>query len=99
MKKRQNIVRAACLFSLLLSSECWAASPNSAWPQFRGPSGNGVAPEAHPSEWNAKDNLAWSAEIAGGGWSSPVVAGDKIFVTTAVSADQARLSFAFHSLG
>ena len=64
-----------------------AANPGILWPQFRGPNGNGVAAQTHPSRWNASKNLAWSANIAGGGWSSPVAAGDRVFVTTAVSTE------------
>jgi outer membrane protein assembly factor BamB len=62
-------------------------STSSQWPQFRGPDGNGVATQPHPSQWSASKNLAWSADIVGGGWSSPVAAGDRVFVTTAVSSE------------
>jgi len=55
------------------------------WPQFRGPSGDGHAEKAHlPVEWDLTKNVSWRQEIAGRGWSSPVVAGGKIFLTTAV---------------
>ena len=64
-----------------------AASPGSNWPQFRGPNGNGVATAPHPADWNEDKNIAWSASIAGGGWSSPVAAGDRVFVTAAVSTE------------
>lgn len=67
-----------------------AADANDAWASFRGPEGNGVAGEGHPENWSMDDNLAWSVEVPGGGWSSPVVAGDRIFVTTAVAGDGTR---------
>jgi outer membrane protein assembly factor BamB len=60
------------------------------WSQFRGPQGNGVAAQAHPTRWSDKQNLAWSTEISGGGWSSPVAADGRIFLTTAVSSDDSR---------
>src|SRR4029453_1084156 len=55
------------------------------WPQFRGPDGDGHAPNAKlPTEWDKTRNLTWRKEIPGLGWSSPVVAAGKIFLTTAV---------------
>lgn len=53
--------------------------------QFRGPNGNGVFPGSLPENWNDGENVGWSVGIPGGGWSSPVIAGDLVFVTTAVS--------------
>src|SRR5947209_19758730 len=56
------------------------------WPQFRGPGGTGIAAEGLlPLEWSADKNLAWKVKSPGPGWSSPVVAGDKIFLTAAFS--------------
>ena len=52
------------------------------WPQWRGPLGTGVSPEKElPSRWGP-DTLAWKARLAGAGASSPVVWGDRIFVTS-----------------
>jgi len=54
------------------------------WPQFRGPTGQGVSAETGlPTEWSEGDGLAWSTPIPGGGWSSPIVHGERVFVTTA----------------
>lgn len=54
------------------------------WPQFRGPDGQGRSSETGlPLKWSASDNIAWKAELPGEGWSSPVVWGDRVFVTTA----------------
>jgi outer membrane protein assembly factor BamB len=56
------------------------------WPQFRGPTGQGVSTEKNlPLEWSATKNVAWKADIPGEGWSSPVVWGDRVFVTTATA--------------
>jgi outer membrane protein assembly factor BamB len=61
------------------------------WPQFRGPTGQGLAPNARlPTEWSATQNVAWKKEIPGVGWSSPVVGGGKIYLTSAVSASDAK---------
>src|SRR5262245_55642312 len=52
------------------------------WPQWRGPLGTGVSPEnGLPSRWGP-DTLAWTARLAGAGVSSPVVWGDRVFVTS-----------------
>jgi outer membrane protein assembly factor BamB len=61
------------------------------WPQFRGPGGSGVSDEKElPSEWSAEQNVKWKVEIPGVGWSSPIVWGDRVFITTAVSDKQAK---------
>ena len=60
------------------------------WPSFRGPSASGVADGQNPpTRWNAEtgENILWSTPIPGLGHSSPVIWGDRIFVTTAVSDD------------
>ncbi len=77
---------------LLVSSgtNTFAATPEGTWPQFRGPLGNGTVDQSLPINWGADQKLAWSAEISGGGWSSPVVANGRIFVTTAVSSEFER---------
>lgn len=59
---------------------------NSNWPQFRGPGARGVAEDAGRTDtWSATDHVAWTSDVAGRGWSSPIVWGDRVFVTTAVS--------------
>ncbi len=62
------------------------------WPQFRGPSGQGISDaDALPLSWSEESNVAWKTAVHGKGWSSPVVAGDKIWLTTATE-DGRRLS-------
>src|SRR5689334_9439763 len=59
------------------------------WPQFRGPTGQGVSSESTlPLEWSADRNVAWRTEIPGESWSSPVVWEDRVFVTTATEDGQ-----------
>ena len=56
------------------------------WPQFRGPGGNGVADDAVlPEHWTTTDNIAWTTEIPGHGWSSPILWHGRVFVTSAIS--------------
>src|SRR6266404_7024801 len=53
------------------------------WPQFRGPQSTGVADDAAlPETWSATRNVVWKTEIPGSGWSSPIVWGDRIFLTS-----------------
>lgn len=56
------------------------------WPQFRGAAVSGLSSETKlPAEWSADKGVAWKAKIEGAAWSSPIVWGDKVFVTTAVA--------------
>jgi outer membrane protein assembly factor BamB len=56
------------------------------WPQFRGPGGQGhAAGEGLPLEWSESRNIAWKVPVPGRGWSSPVVAGGRVWLTTAVT--------------
>lgn len=55
------------------------------WPQFRGEHSLGVATNPNlPATWGTNENIAWQASVPGFGWSSPVVWGEKIFVTSVV---------------
>lgn len=60
------------------------ASAPDAWPRWRGPEDNGMARGDAAIEWSDTRNIAWKATIPGRGHSSPVVWGDKIFLTTAI---------------
>ena len=57
------------------------------WPQFRGHAGRAVsAIDTLPTKWSTTINVAWRTDVPGRGWSSPIVWGDQVFVTTAISA-------------
>ena len=52
------------------------------WPRFRGPAATGISQgAAAPVTWTATENVAWKAEMPGAGGSSPVVAGQRVFLT------------------
>jgi outer membrane protein assembly factor BamB len=54
------------------------------WPQFRGPTGQGISDEHNlPLNWSETKNVRWKVAIPGRGWSSPVIQGDRIWLTTA----------------
>jgi len=77
--------------SAALASTFLAAAYAQNWPSFRGPGATGVLDTRHsvPVSWDvgAHRNIAWRTVIPGLGHSSPIVWGDRIFVTTAVSSD------------
>jgi outer membrane protein assembly factor BamB len=55
------------------------------WPQWRGPDGSGISNEKNlPSEWSPGKNIKWKTAIDGRAHSSPIVWGNKVFVTTAI---------------
>ena len=72
--------------TLLLASVALFAADDD-WPRWRGPNDDGMARGAAPLQWSDTTNVAWRVTIPGRGHSSPVIWGDKIFITTAVPAD------------
>jgi outer membrane protein assembly factor BamB len=72
-------MRILCLLSLFV---CLAAF-GSNWPQFRGPDGNGHADASQlVTSWSEQKNIKWKTAVHGKGWSSPVIWGDQIWLTT-----------------
>ncbi len=65
-------------FAGLLASTAMAAE---AWPQFRGPTGQGIASGAGPLKWSKDTGIAWKMPLSAQGWSSPVIADGKIILT------------------
>ncbi|MBL9158095.1 MAG: PQQ-binding-like beta-propeller repeat protein [Verrucomicrobiales bacterium] len=84
------IFRPVSLWFLLVTSLPLVAADS--WPEFRGPTADGHAPEANvPTLWSATSKTRWKIPVEGKAWSSPVIADGKVYVTTAVSKD-AKLS-------
>ena len=88
-------MRVVCV-SLLVVALATATRDSSAqdWPSFRGPGATGVADGQNlPGDWDVKGgrNVRWKAEVPGVGHSSPIVWGDRVFVTTAVPAEDPKL--------
>ncbi len=82
----RGLLVAACVISVLSSL---VAGTQANWPQFRGPGSAGISPAMGlPDRWSATENIAWRTEIPGRGWSSPIVWGNRVFVTTAISEGQ-----------
>ena len=76
----------AMFFSLLLLiTAATSLEPELTWPGFRGHNMSGVAAKARiPEHWDTQKNVKWAVPIAGNGWSSPIVWGDTVYVTSAV---------------
>ena len=74
----------ACLLALPLGIPV-VATPAADWPQFRGTALGRAAVARVPLQWSNDSNLGWRTAIPGAGWSQPIVVGDRIFLTTAVS--------------
>jgi outer membrane protein assembly factor BamB len=61
------------------------------WPQFLGPQSNPVGTHARLAErWSKTENVEWSQEIPGRGWSSPIVTGGKVYVTTVTTDGKSK---------
>ena len=79
-----RIGRSLMLATAILITIVHAAAED--WPQFRGSDGNGANTQSQiPSEWSYDRHLAWKVRIPGSGWSQPVLFGDTIYLTTAIS--------------
>ena len=80
-----TLERFTCTAVLVTAFSAVLAAEN--WPQWRGPGGQGVSTDrALPTEWSATKNVLWKSELPPG-HSSPIVWGDRIFVTAAVEGD------------
>ncbi|MEX2264098.1 MAG: PQQ-binding-like beta-propeller repeat protein [Bryobacteraceae bacterium] len=66
---------------------CLAADPGQ-WPKWRGPNDDGMALGDAPLRWSDTENIRWKLHIPGRGHSSPVLWGDKIFLTTAIPTEE-----------
>jgi len=66
-----------------MTAASFTATADDDWSRFRGPSGLGVTTSATPlpAAWSAEANLAWKASLPGPGASSPIIVGDRVFVT------------------
>ena len=81
MSRRQLAATVGFILLVVLT-----VSATEQWPQFRG--SNGAVADDHatlPDTWNDTQNVVWKTDIPGLGWSSPIVWGDHVFVTTAIS--------------
>jgi outer membrane protein assembly factor BamB len=77
------VMRQMTLLLVLLLTAFAARAED--WPQFRGPTGQGHSSEHNiPLEWSESKNIVWKVPVRGLGWSSPSVAGGRVWLTTAI---------------
>ncbi|MHC5066608.1 MAG: outer membrane protein assembly factor BamB family protein [Planctomycetota bacterium] len=78
-------MRISLALLLLAGTATAQAEAQAYWPQWRGPLFTGEAPQAKPPiEWSEKKNIRWKVEVPGLGHSTPVIWGDRVFVTSAL---------------
>ena len=90
MRRLSNtaIVLIAGLLAFIFVNATPTVTTAGNWPQWRGPDGLGISTEKNlPTEWSVNKNIKWKTPIAGRGHSSPIVWGNRVFVTTAVEGD------------
>src|SRR5688572_16067591 len=82
---------APLFFCILAVTSALSSATEPEWPQFRGPNANPVIPGGKvPERWSKTENVEWMAEIPGRGWSSPVVSGGKVFLTTVTTDGKSK---------
>jgi outer membrane protein assembly factor BamB len=85
MTRALRLVFTASLLTVAVASTTSAEN----WPQWRGPGGLGISQEKQlPAEWSPTKNVAWKTELPGSGHSSPVVWGDRIFLTAVIEGEK-----------
>jgi outer membrane protein assembly factor BamB len=76
-----------CILMFAWGNPLSLSAVDAEWPQFRGPAGQGHADASGlPNRWTEQENIVWKAALPGRGWSSPVIAGNEIWLTTAVES-------------
>ena len=90
-KKENNVhlhqTRLAVMLSLVIATGASAQD----WPQFRGLDG-GVAEDTRslPASWGPDNNVVWKSDIPGRAWSSPIVTGDHVLITSVINTTGAE---------
>jgi outer membrane protein assembly factor BamB len=90
-KRRLLTCLAGLVCAMLFTALTAYGQQDLAWPQFRGPDSNPVGRHARLADrWSKTENVEWSQEIPGRGWSSPIVTGGKIYITTVTTDGKSK---------
>jgi outer membrane protein assembly factor BamB len=94
LQNNRNLYILSCTAALVCAL-LFASTPvhgqDNVWPQFRGPESNPVGTHAKLAEhWSRTENVEWFQEIPGRGWSSPIVTGGKVYVTTVTTDGKSK---------
>ena len=93
-RKSPLVRRFAPAGLLLVLTVAGLAAQTEDWPEFRGPTAQGHSAERGvPLEWSESQNIIWKVSVPGRGWSSPVVAGGRVWITTATASSLRAMAF------
>ena len=85
------LLMSAIILSATFIAASTALAKDTAWPQFRGPDSNPVGTDPRLAErWSKTENVEWSLEIPGRGWSSPIVTGGRVYLTTVTTDGKSK---------
>src|SRR5215831_18164966 len=88
---RYSFLCAVSLVCALLVALINVNAQSISWPQFRGPDSNPVGAHTQLAErWSKTENVEWSQEIPGRGWSSPIVTGGRVYVTSVTTDGKSK---------
>lgn len=91
-------IRTLLTLGWLGASAGLALAGETEWPQFRGPTGQGLSQATNvPTQWSATEGVAWKVEVPGRGWSSPVLSKGRLYLTSA-ETDTASGDVTLHAL-
>lgn len=89
MLEKSRLPLLALFFAVVPHVEMLAEEVN--WPQFRGADSRGVSQnDGLPTKWSATENVEWKTDLPGRGWSSPIVWGDRVFLTTVINTGKSE---------
>lgn len=81
----RNLSHSVLLVGLAFASIAFGTEPDHSWPQFLGPTAQGISVSTNlPERWSETEGVVWKQELPGSGWSSPIVWNDRIYLTTAI---------------
>jgi outer membrane protein assembly factor BamB len=85
--RRASAITASIVVLTLTGMAAAEPGREDTWPGFRGHGMSGIAAGVDtPERWSTSDNVRWKVDVAGHGWSSPIVWGDVVFITSAISS-------------
>ncbi|MBI1842338.1 MAG: PQQ-binding-like beta-propeller repeat protein [Verrucomicrobia bacterium] len=91
MNPKAPALRALLGAFLLFNSKPQSRAANPGWPQFRGPNAAGIGVSADlPDAWSSTQNVAWKTDLPGRSWSSPIVWGNRVFLTAVVNSGESE---------
>jgi outer membrane protein assembly factor BamB len=89
MNRSAALIRSGTFVATVFGFALVATAAN--WPAWRGPNGDGTTPEKHfPTQWSTTKHVRWRVELPEPGNSTPIVWGERIFVTQAIAKENRR---------